>query len=85
MGASSPNAFDAVALYAGAAVPVAVLAVLIQRRLAHGAVAGLVVELGGPGPGTDPKAALTQTQPPGPAHTTGPGGFGMGSALHGGD
>ena len=49
-GLSSPNAFDALAFYAAAAVPVAVLAVLIQRRLAHGAVAGLVVELGGPGP-----------------------------------
>ena len=29
-----------------AAIPVAVLAVLLQRRLARGAVAGLVVELG---------------------------------------
>jgi signal transduction histidine kinase len=59
-GASSPNAFDAVAFYAGAAVPVAVLVVLIQRRLAQGAVAGLVVELGGPEPGTDPTAALSR-------------------------
>jgi signal transduction histidine kinase len=59
-GASSPNAFDAFAFYAAAAVPVAVLAVLIQRRLAQGAVAGLVVELGGPGPAADPKAALSR-------------------------
>jgi signal transduction histidine kinase len=59
-GASSPNAYDAFAFYAAAAVPVAVLAVLIQRRLAQGAVAGLVVELGGPGPGADPKAALSR-------------------------
>ena len=33
-----------------AAIPVAVLLVFIQRRLAQGAVAGLVVELGAPGP-----------------------------------
>jgi signal transduction histidine kinase len=59
-GASSPNAYDAFAFYAAAAVPVAVLAVLIQRRLAQGAVAGLVVALGGPGPGADPKAALSR-------------------------
>jgi signal transduction histidine kinase len=59
-GASSPNDFDAFAFYAAAAVPVAVLAVLIQRRLAQGAVAGLVVELGRPGPGTDPRAALSR-------------------------
>jgi signal transduction histidine kinase len=37
-----------------------VFAVLIQRRLAQGAVAGLVVELGGPEPGADPKAALSR-------------------------
>jgi len=59
-GASGPNAFDVFAFYAAAAVPVAVLAVLIQRRLAQGAVAGLVLELGEPGPGTDPKAALSR-------------------------
>jgi signal transduction histidine kinase len=59
-GMSSPNAFDAFAFYVSAAVPVAVLAVLIQRRLAHGAVAGLVVELGGPGPVADPREALSR-------------------------
>src|SRR5262249_37230511 len=45
---------------AGAAVPVAVLVVLVQRRLAQGAVAGLVVELGGPEPGADPREALSR-------------------------
>jgi signal transduction histidine kinase len=59
-GMSSPNAFDAFAFYASAAVPVAVLAVLIQRRLARGAVAGLVVELGGPGQAGDPREALSR-------------------------
>src|SRR5215470_11201693 len=59
-GMSGPNALDAFAFYAGAAVPVAVLAVLIQRRLAHGAVAGLVVELGRPGPVADPREALSR-------------------------
>jgi signal transduction histidine kinase len=46
--------------YAAVAVPAAVLAVFIQRRLAHGAVAGLVVELGGPGPAVDPREALSR-------------------------
>jgi signal transduction histidine kinase len=46
--------------YAAAAVPVAVLAVFIQRRLARSAVAGLVVELGGPGPVADPREALAR-------------------------
>ena len=55
-----PTPFDVLAFYAGAAVPVAVLAVLIQRRLAQGAVAGLVVELGGPEPGADPREALSR-------------------------
>jgi signal transduction histidine kinase len=59
-GMSGPNAFDAFAFYASAAVPVAVLVVLIQRRLAQGAVAGLVVELGGPGPVADPREALSR-------------------------
>jgi len=59
-GAPGPNAFDVFAFYASAAVPVAVLAVLIQRRLAQGAVAGLVVELGGPGLGADPREALSR-------------------------
>jgi signal transduction histidine kinase len=46
-----------------AAIPVAVLLVFIQRRLAQGAVAGLVVELGAPGvPGAavDLRAALSR-------------------------
>jgi signal transduction histidine kinase len=59
-GMPGPTPFDAVAFYAGAAVPVAVLAVLIQRRLSQGAVAGLVVELGGPGPMADPREALSR-------------------------
>jgi signal transduction histidine kinase len=59
-GAASPNAFDVFAFYASAAVPVAVLAVLIQRRLAQGAVAGLVVALGGPGQAGDPREALAR-------------------------
>ena len=59
-GMSSPTVFDSFAFYASAAVPVAVLAVLIQRRLAHGAVAGLVVELGGPGQVGDPREALSR-------------------------
>jgi signal transduction histidine kinase len=59
-GMPGPNAFDAFGFYASAAVPVAVLAVLIQRRLAQGAVAGLVVELGGPGPAADPREALAR-------------------------
>jgi signal transduction histidine kinase len=63
LGVPGPNAFDAFAFYASAAVPVAVLAVIIQRRLAHGAVAGLVVELGrrgGTGPAADPREALAR-------------------------
>ena len=46
-----------------AAIPVAVLLVFIQRRMAQGAVAGLVVELGAPGtPGTaaDLRGALSR-------------------------
>ena len=61
LGMPGPNAFDAFAYYASAAVPVAVLAVIIQRRLSHGAVAGLVVDLGGPGPAADPREALART------------------------
>jgi signal transduction histidine kinase len=60
LGVSGPNGFDAFAFYASAAVPVAVLAVLIQRRLAQGAVAGLVVELGGAGPVVDLRKALSR-------------------------
>jgi signal transduction histidine kinase len=63
LGVPGPTVFDALAFYASAAVPVAVFAVLIQRRLAHGAVAGLVVELGrrgGAGPAADPRDALAR-------------------------
>src|SRR5215469_14893744 len=59
-GKGGPTNFDALAFYASAAVPVAALAVLIQRRVAHGAVARLVVELSGPGPGADPRDALSR-------------------------
>ena len=60
LGMDSPNVFDRIAYYASAAVPVAVLAVLIQRRLARGAVAGLVVELSGPGPVVELREALSR-------------------------
>jgi len=43
-----------------ASVPVAVLLVLLQRRLARGAVAGLVVELGGRRPGGDLRDVLAR-------------------------
>ncbi len=62
-GMSGPNDFDKLSYYVSAAVPVAVLAVIVQRRLAHGAVAGLVVELGGhsgAGPPANPRAALAR-------------------------
>jgi signal transduction histidine kinase len=44
-----------------ASVPVAVLVVLLQRRLARGAVAGLVVELGDRQAGSDLRDALART------------------------
>jgi len=43
-----------------AAIPVAVLLVFIQRRMAQGAVAGLVVELGTPGAAVDLRGALSR-------------------------
>jgi len=43
-----------------ASVPIAVLVVLLQRRLARGAVAGLVVELGEGADGTDLRDALAR-------------------------
>ncbi len=43
-----------------ASVPIAVLVVLLQRRLARGAVAGLVVELGGRVDGADLRDALAR-------------------------
>ena len=43
-----------------AAVPISVLFVFLQRRLARGMVAGLVVELGGPGASTSLREALAR-------------------------
>jgi signal transduction histidine kinase len=43
-----------------ATVPVAVMFVFLQRRLAHGMVAGLVVELGGAGAAADLRQALAR-------------------------
>ena len=48
MGAAHRDVYGRVAGYAFAVVPVAVLVAFLQRRLARGAVAGLVVELGEP-------------------------------------
>jgi signal transduction histidine kinase len=48
LGAAHRDVFGRVAGYAFAVVPVAVLFAFLQRRLARGAVAGLVVELGEP-------------------------------------
>ena len=59
-GSNTPNVFGMAAWYAVAAVALAVPLVFIQRRLAHGAVAGLVVELGGPGSAADPREALSR-------------------------
>jgi signal transduction histidine kinase len=44
-----------------ATIPIAVLAVLLQRRLARGAVAGLVVELGEPATSLHLREALART------------------------
>jgi signal transduction histidine kinase len=52
--------YGSVAYYALAAVPVAVLVVFLQRRLARGAVAGLVVELGERSSGVDLQRALAR-------------------------
>jgi signal transduction histidine kinase len=60
LGAAMTVALGRAAWFALAAVPVAVLVVFIQRRLAQGAVAGLVVELGGRGPAVDLRAALSR-------------------------
>jgi len=46
--------------YMSATVPLAVLYVFLQRRLAHGMVAGLVVELGEPSPSTGLGEALAR-------------------------
>ncbi len=47
--------------YLAATVPIAVMYVFLQRQLARGGVAGLVVELGTPGPATDLRQALART------------------------
>jgi signal transduction histidine kinase len=47
--------------YMTALVPIAVMFVFLQRQLARGGVAGLVVELGTPGGGTDLRGALART------------------------
>jgi signal transduction histidine kinase len=60
LGAATAAVFGRVAWFALAAVPVAVLVVFIQRRLAQGAVAGLVVELGGRGAAADLRGALSR-------------------------
>jgi signal transduction histidine kinase len=60
LGAATTPALELAAWFAGAAIPVAVLLVFIQRRLAQGAVAGLVVELGGRGAAVDLGGALSR-------------------------
>jgi signal transduction histidine kinase len=60
VGAARTVAVGRAAWFALAAVPVAVLVVFIQRRLAQGAVAGLVVELGAPGAAVDLRGALSR-------------------------
>ena len=47
--------------YLAATVPIAVMYVFLQRQLARGGVAGLVVELGVPGTHTDLRQALART------------------------
>ncbi|MFZ1992938.1 MAG: histidine kinase, partial [Solirubrobacteraceae bacterium] len=47
--------------YFAASVPIAIMFVFLQRQLARGGVAGLVVELGTPSPGTDLRQALART------------------------
>jgi signal transduction histidine kinase len=60
VGAAATPVFGRVAWFALAAIPVAVLVVFIQRRLAQGAVAGLMVELGGRGGAVDLRGALSR-------------------------
>ena len=60
LGIATADVLGQVAWFALAAVPVAVLVVFIQRRLAQGAVAGLVVELGGRTAGADLREALSR-------------------------
>jgi signal transduction histidine kinase len=60
LGAGSGNVFARAGYYTAAAVSVAVLVVFIQRRLAQGAVAGLLAELGRPGTAVDLRHALSR-------------------------
>jgi signal transduction histidine kinase len=60
LGAAMTVDLGRAAWFALAAVPVAVLVVFIQRRLAQGAVAGLVIELGGRGAAADLRGALSR-------------------------
>jgi signal transduction histidine kinase len=60
VGAAMTVVLGRAAWFALAAVPVAVLVVFIQRRLAQGAVAGLVIELGGRGAAVDLRGALSR-------------------------
>jgi signal transduction histidine kinase len=60
LGVTSGIPFNVVLYYATAAVSVAVLVVFLQRRMAQGAVAGLVVELGRPGQTADLRGALSR-------------------------
>jgi signal transduction histidine kinase len=54
------NLYGYIAFYGFAAVPIAVLFVFLQRRLARGAVAGLVVELGEPSRAVDLRHLLSR-------------------------
>jgi signal transduction histidine kinase len=60
LGAGSGNVFGRSGYYAAAAVSVAVVVVFIQRRLAQGAVAELVVELGRRGAAADLRELLSR-------------------------
>jgi signal transduction histidine kinase len=60
LGVTGNIPFSAVLYYATAAVSVAVLLVFLQRRMAQGAVAGLVVKLGQPGQAADLRGALSR-------------------------
>jgi signal transduction histidine kinase len=58
--APGASALGLVAWFVAAAIPVAVLVVFIQRRLARGAVAGLMVELGARSAAVDLRGALSR-------------------------
>ena len=60
LGVTSGIPFNVVLYYATAAVSIAVLLVFLQRRMAQGAVAGLVVELGQPGQAADLRGTLSR-------------------------